>query len=50
MPLEVFDRNKFAAEFYHLKIESSIFRVFNPQMMVKLALIYVSLQSPYPIS
>jgi len=28
LPLEVVNRNNFAAEFYHLKVEDLIFRVF----------------------
>jgi len=29
LPLEVVDRNNFGAEFYHLKVENPILRVFS---------------------
>jgi len=35
LPLEVVDRNDFAAKFYHLKVQNlifSIFHVFDPKM------------------
>jgi len=29
LPVKVVDQNNFAAEFYHLKVENPIFRVFS---------------------
>jgi hypothetical protein len=52
LPLEVFDRKNFTADFYHLKVEKPIFRVFfmfsTPQMGGRSqveGLILVSLES-----